>query len=59
MPDDPSADPPHHPPSRRPRRSPWATAGVVLAVVLGMTGLAVVGVLVLASVALSNWGSNK
>ncbi|MEU6340481.1 hypothetical protein ABZ883_05950 [Streptomyces sp. NPDC046977] len=59
MPDTPSSDTSHDPPRRRPRRSPWVTAGVVLAVVLTVAGLAVLGLFVLASVALSNWGSNK
>ncbi|MFJ4844368.1 MULTISPECIES: hypothetical protein [unclassified Streptomyces] len=59
MPDTPSSDMSHDPPLRRPRRSPWATAGIVLAVVLTVAGLAVLGLFVLASVALSNWGSNK
>ncbi|MFF3563302.1 hypothetical protein ACFYXS_24965 [Streptomyces sp. NPDC002574] len=59
MPDSPSADPPYRPQPRRARRSPWAVVGIVLAVVLGIAGLAVVAAFVLFSVALSNWGSNK
>ncbi|MFD3456573.1 hypothetical protein ACFWVC_30925 [Streptomyces sp. NPDC058691] len=59
MPDSPSTDLSHDPPPRRTRRSPWAVVGVVLAVVLAIAGLVVVAGLVLFSVALSNWGSNK
>lgn len=40
-------------------RSVWAIIGIILAVVLGIGGLAVVGVMVLLFVGLSHYGSNK
>jgi len=44
--------------TRRPRGG-WSTAGIVLAVVIGILGLVVVAGAVLFVVGLSNWGSNK
>jgi hypothetical protein len=41
------------------RRSWWQVAGVVLAVVLAIAGLAAIGLLVLFVVAMNNMGSNK
>jgi hypothetical protein len=48
------------------RRSPpkppkpwWATVGIVLATVVGIAGLAVLGVIILAFVLLGTSGSNK
>jgi hypothetical protein len=40
-------------------RSVWAIIGIVLAVVLGIGGLVVVGLMVLFFVGLSHYGSNK
>jgi hypothetical protein len=45
--------------STRSPRGGWSTAGIVLAIVLGILGLAVLGAAVLFVVGLSNWGSNK
>jgi hypothetical protein len=44
---------------RRSSRSVWTIVGTVLAVVLGVAGLTVVGIIVFAVVALNNYGSNK
>ena len=44
------------PPSRR---SPWRTAGMVLAVVVAIGGLAMVAFTIWFVVALGSWGSNK
>jgi hypothetical protein len=41
------------------RRSGWRYAGIVLAVVIGVLGLALVGAFVLVVVGMAQWGSNK
>jgi hypothetical protein len=48
-------------PPRRPapQHSVWTIIGIVLAVVLGIGGLAVVGFAVVLFVGLSHYGSNK
>ena len=40
-------------------RSVWTIIGIILAVVLGIGGLVVVGVMVLLFIGLSHYGSNK
>ncbi len=45
--------------SGRPRRSPWAIAGLVVGITLAVLGVAVVGLLVVFLIGLSQWGSNK
>jgi hypothetical protein len=40
-------------------RSVWTIIGITLAVVLGIGGLAVAGVMVVLFVGLSHWASNK
>ncbi|GAA4349692.1 hypothetical protein [Angustibacter luteus] len=49
---------PDPPQGRRPR-SGWQIAGLVLAVVLGVTGLVVVAGAVLFMVAINSWADNK
>jgi len=41
------------------RRSGWHVAGIVLAVVIGILGLAILGGFVLVAVGMAQWGSNK
>jgi hypothetical protein len=43
----------------RPERHIWTTIGTALAILLGVGGLAAVGVIVFAYIALSQFGSNK
>jgi hypothetical protein len=43
----------------RRQRSAWGVAGVVLAVVLVIGGLALVGAIVVFAVGMSHYGSNK
>ena len=43
----------------RRQRSAWGVAGVVLAVVLVIGGLALVGAIVVLAVGMSHYGSNK
>jgi hypothetical protein len=40
-------------------RSGWQYAGIVLAVVIGILGLALLGAFVLVVVGMGQWGSNK
>jgi uncharacterized membrane protein len=42
-----------------PERHIWITIGTALAILLGVGGLVVVGVIVFAYIALSHFGSNK
>jgi hypothetical protein len=43
----------------RPRRRQWSVVGIVLAVLLGIAGLAVLAFAVVFIVGLNQWGSNK
>ena len=49
---------PSSPPAER-AHSAWRVAGVVLAVVLGVGGLALIAFVVFMAVAMNQWGSNK
>lgn len=42
-----------------PERHVWTAVGTTLAILLGVGGLVAVGVIVLAYIWLSHWGSNK
>jgi hypothetical protein len=44
---------------RRAGRSGWTLFGIVVATTLVVAGLVVLGLFVLFSVAMNNWGSNK
>jgi hypothetical protein len=44
---------------RRRRRSGWQVAGIVLAVVVGVLGLAAVSAAVLFMLAINSWADNK
>jgi hypothetical protein len=41
------------------RRTWWSYAGVTLAVVLAIAGLALVAFIILVAISLSQWGNNK
>jgi len=48
-----------HPARRSPRLSGWAIAGIVLATVVGLCGLAFLLMIILVGVAMNSYGSNK
>jgi hypothetical protein len=47
------------PPMQKPRHPTWTTAGIVLAVLFAIFGLALVAAAVAFVIGLSSWGSNK
>ncbi len=53
------ANPRRAPRAARPQRSMWAIAGIALAVILALGGLAIVGLAVVVFVGMSQYGSNK